>query len=760
MNLDRLCISFIFLHLPLLILPKQYLFSGLIFGGIIILTALWKRRFLLFLLGVFLSFAYFSVGKTVKNAEHTTAHKQKVEFKIQKILKQTDYQTAIARLNTGEKVYLNWQAEQPLQLHRYYQAELNLRPIFARQNIGNFDRKKWYFANHINMVSTVRKAELLEKNTDNSFRTGLLNKVKRKTENLPTQGLLLTLAFGERAWLKTEQWKIFQHTATAHLIAISGLHIALAMVFGLYLGKSVQWLCLKSEIKLLQKVGFSLYFTRILGFCIALGYSYLAGFAIPTVRALLAIAFVLLCQFFRKHYTAWQFWYRIVALLILLDPLTLLSDSFWLSILAVAGLILWYQIYPLNHFIKNGERIGSFKIGYFFLSLLHLQIGIWLIFLPVQLYFFEGISLFSLVANLLIVPLYSFLLVPIILFSLLTDKLFSSWELADYLAQLSLKLLERFSFFWFSLSYWQQWQLISVNLLILLLIYCKNRLLAPKKWGLAIAFSVLFNISFYLPKLLPQPKSEWLTFDVEQGLAMALIYERNKAVFYDTASSWKQADGSFNSMLKLEILPYLKRNGIEVEAIFLSHDDNDHSGGVIDLLTEYPKAKLISSSKISYQNKESESCIQGKQWQFGEWQLLAIYPTEVTERANNQDSCVILAKNNRYKILLTGDSGVKQERIFRQNLDEIDFLQVGHHGSKSSTGETLLAITQPKFAIISAGKWNPWKLPNKQVIDRLMRHNIETLNTAESGMIRVKFYQNKIEIEQARDRYSAWYRQK
>lgn len=758
MSLDRFCIALILFHLPILCLPKAFLFVGVVTGILVLILSVYLRSRLIAILGVLICVGYIQIIQVAKNVEKTTASKSSSEFKITKILKQTDYQTAIATLNTGESIYLNWQSEQPLLLEQAYQAELNLRPISARSNIGNFDRQRWYFANHINMTATVRKVETLAK-TDYTLRTNWLNKVKAETDALPTQGLLLALAFGERAWLKTELWEQFQHTATAHLIAISGLHIGLAMLFGVYLAKGVQWLCLKSEFRPLQAVGFSLYFARVMGFATAFGYSYLAGFAVPTVRALFAIAFVLLCQFLRRHYTPWQYWARIVALLILIDPLSLLSDSFWLSILAVANLILWYQYFPLGRFLNDEYSKKITKFHRLWLSLLHLQIGIWLIFSPVQLYFFEGISAFALLANLIIVPFYSFLLVPLILFTLLTDNLFLTWQLADYLAQFSLWLLEPFSNAWFALSHWQQWQLLSLNLLVLALLYCKLYRLAYKKWLSAVAVSLLFNLSFYLPKLFNQTQTEWIMFDVGQGLAMAFIYQQNKAVIYDTGSSWQSNDGSRNSMAKMEILPYLKRNGIEVEAVFLSHDDNDHSGGVVELLQAYPNARLISSSKVAYHNINPEPCMAGKEWQFGEWQLSALYPSKIVERAKNQDSCVILAKNARLQILLTGDSGVEQEHQFAHQLGKIDFLQVGHHGSKSSTSETLLAVTQPTFALISAGRWNPWKLPNQQIIERLNRNHISALNTTETGMIRVKFYPNSIEIEQARGAFSPWYKQ-
>ncbi|MEG9475668.1 DNA internalization-related competence protein ComEC/Rec2 [Mannheimia indoligenes] len=756
--LDRFCIAIFLFHLPILFLPKDGLLGGIAFGGMILFYGIFARTKLTFVLGVIICMSYFYIVQVAKNAENITASKQLTQFKISKILKQTDYQTAIATLQSGENIYLNWQAEQPLLLDQYYQAELNLRPLSTRSNIGNFDRQRWYFANYINMTATVRKVEQFVQ-TEKSFRTDRLNKVKAETESLSTQGLLLALAFGERAWLETKHWEQFQQTATAHLIAISGLHIGLAMLFGFYLAKSVQWLCLKSRLEWLQAVGFSLYFARAIGFLTAFVYSYLAGFAVPTVRALFAIAFVLLCQCLRRHYTAWQFWWRIVALLVVIDPLSLLSDSFWLSVLAVASLILWYQVFPLSRFISDGTRKKMTKFNRLWLSLLHLQTGIWLVFSPVQLYFFEGVSAFALLANLIIVPLYSFLLVPLILFSLLTDNLFATWQLADYLAQSSLWLLAPLSNAWITLSYWQQWQLLSLNLLVLLCLYCKLYGLAYKKWLSAIALSILFNLSFYLHKWAYQTKAEWIMFDVGQGLAMALIDEQNKAVIYDTGSSWQSNDGERNSMAKLEILPYLKRNGISVEAIFLSHDDNDHSGGVMDLLSAYPNARLISSSKVRYHNVEPEPCIQGKSWQFGKWYLSAIYPIHLVERAKNHDSCVILAKNDRLQILLTGDSGTEQERQFAPNVGKIDFLQVGHHGSKSSTSETLLVLTEPKYALISAGRWNAWKLPNKQVVERLRRKGIKVLNTAEVGMVRVKFYQDNTEIEQGREHYSAWYKQ-
>ncbi len=753
MQLDRFFIFLSLSFLPILWLPKQWLLQAVIFCLIFTILGILKRNLWLLVFGLLLSVNYLQILSIAKNAENQTAYKSRQQIEIIKILKQQEYQAAIAKLGNNKAIYLTWQTATPLLLNQRYQAELNFRSISGRSNIGNFDRQRWYFANHIEAIATVRKAELLAQE-DFPIRSQWLNRVFEQTVELPTQGLLLALAFGERAWLKAEQWQIFQQTATAHLIAISGLHIALAMWFGFWFAKVGQWLLLK--IGKLQAVGFCYIFPRIIGFAVAFAYSYLAGFALPTLRALLAISVLLACQLARRHYTASQLWWRIVTILLVLDPVAVLSDSFWLSILAVASLILWYHYFPLAKFHWLG-RTEKFKPLW---SLLHLQLGILLVFAPVQFFFFEGSSPFSFIANLLIVPLYSFLLVPLILFSLLTDNLLQTWLLADWLAQLSLWLIEPMSHYWWQLNQWQQWQILTANLLILLLIYWRNERKAPSFLWKGLGLIMLFNISFHLPKL-GEAKAEWVTFDVGQGLAQALVYRdtsgQKRAIFYDTGVGWGEGNNK-SSMAELEILPYLIRNGIELEAIFLSHDDNDHSGGVTSLLQKFPRARLLSSSHKMYLDKTPEACIKGKVWQFGDFHLKAIYPEHRVERAENRDSCIILVKFDRLQWILTGDTGVEQERIWANEAGPVDFLQIAHHGSQTSTSETLLAQTQPYLAIVSVGRWNPWKMPTKSVIERLERHQIPLLNTAKEGMIRVKFYAGNYHIEVARSKFISWYK--
>ena len=298
---------------------------------------------------------------------------------------------------------------------------------------------------------------------------------------------------------------------------------------------------------------------------------------------------------------------------------------------------------------------------------------------------------------------------------------------------------------------------MSLDLAILIGLYAwKNK--RKVYWlSLGIIVPLFYGLGYmaFMRASLPS----WITFDVGQGLAQALIYEtsgQKKAIFYDTGISWGEGASS-NNMAKLEILPYLQREGITVEAIFLSHDDNDHAGGVETLLQHYPHARLISSSQKRYAGYQPESCVAGKSWQFGHFQLQAIYPAQTVLMAKNQDSCVLLVSIRHFRWLLTGDSGAIQEREWSENVGQVDFLQVPHHGSKTSSSEALLQQTKPRVAIISSGRWNPWKMPNKQVIERLNLHGVQTLNTAEVGMVKIEFAQAQAKLTTARHKNSPWY---
>ena len=696
-----------------------------------------------------------------------------LDLHISEILHQQDYQMLVATASLfdgkAQQIFINWKAPEKPQVGEIWRADVKLRPISARLNHGGFDRQQWYFSKRIIAIGNVKSA--VKMSEDFSYRMHFLQNSLKQTEGLFLQGLLIALAFGERAWLDNKTWLIYQQTNTAHLIAISGLHIGLAMGIGFFFARFLQF-ALPTRV-------ISPWFPLCFGVLIALGYAYLAGFSLPTFRAMMALLFIAILQFSRRYYMPLQMLCLVVAFLLFCDPLMPLSVSFWLSIGAVTCLIVWYRYVPLSTIEWRHQKLSR-KVRWI-LGLFHLQIGLLILFTPIQLFFFNSLALNGFLANLIAVPLYSFVLVPLILFAVLTHGAFSSWHLANAIAQGITQCLRVFQ---------DSYVPISINLSLILTAFLSlvfggvlyglyfasqaqtkntplkssrfftlnHTILSAKEYkqallGIILIFSICMSTLGY--RYFTKPKWQLDTLDVGQGLA-TLIVKEGKGVLYDTGPAWQNGIGA-SSMAELEILPYLQREGIELETLILSHDDNDHSGGAKAILAAYPDIELITPSRKNYGKTHRTFCLQGKQWQWRGLDFKVLSPTQITDRAENPQSCVILLTDGQYKILLTGDADVATERAFAENIGKINVLQVGHHGSKTSTGEFLLVQTKPDIALISSGRWNAWNFPHSTVIERLNRSQSAVENTAISGHIRLNFTEKGIEIEKARGDFSPWF---
>ena len=777
LNLITLVILLIVADLTLLFLPQSWLLPWqvalVIAFALIFLFIFLRRNFLVFLAFFIISLGYIhhSALSLLQEAQSITAQKQVVTFEIQEILHQQDYQTLIATATLtddlrAQRIFLNWKAKEVPQLSEIWQAEISLRPLSARLNFGGFDRQQWYFSKGITAVGTVKSAVKIA--DISSLRAEKLQQVKKQTEGLSLQGLLIALAFGERAWLDKTTWSIYQQTNTAHLIAISGLHIGLAMGIGFYLARVVQ--------VFLPTRFIHPYFPLVFGVLFALIYAYLAGFSVPTFRAISALVFVFFVQIMRRHYSPLQLFTLVIGFLLLCDPLMPLSVSFWLSCGAVGCLIVWYRYVPFSLF-QWKNRPFSPKVRWI-LSLFHLQFGLLLFFTPLQLFLFNGLSLSGFLANLIAVPLYSFFLVPLILFAVFTNGAVFSWQLANKLAEGITWLISFFQGNWFNVSFNLALFLTAlcagIFMLIIWSIYREPKVLSSIRQIKRARFFTL-NLSkpllkndrinvlrcsfgimslcfmILLFKQLSKPIWQVDTLDVGQGLA-TLIVKNGKGILYDTGPAWQGGN-----MAELEILPYLQREGITLEKLILSHDDNDHAGGASTILKAYPNVEFITPSRKNYGENHRTFCTAGRDWDWQGLHFQILSPHSIVERADNPHSCVILVDDGKHSVLLTGDAETKNEQIFARTLGKIDVLQVGHHGSKTSTSEYLLSQVRPDIAIISSGRWNPWKFPHYSVIERLHRYKSAVENTAISGQVRVNFFKDRLEIQQARTEFSPWY---
>ena len=159
-----------------------------------------------------LAYAHSPALSLLGQAEKISSLPNKVtlDLHISEILHQQDYQTLVATTSLfdgkEQQIFINWKAPEKPQVGEIWRADVKLRPISARLNHGGFDRQQWYFSKRIIAVGNVKSAVKIGE--DFSYRTHFLQNSLKQTEGLSLQGLLIALAFGERAWLDNTTWLI------------------------------------------------------------------------------------------------------------------------------------------------------------------------------------------------------------------------------------------------------------------------------------------------------------------------------------------------------------------------------------------------------------------------------------------------------------------------------------------------------------------------------------------------------------------------
>lgn len=641
-----------------------------------------------------------------------------------------------------------------LQQGQIAQLKVKFKPAHGLANLGSFSYQTWLNSNNISATGYVindKNNKLLA--SSSTVRQQLFNRYQQILPSHELTPLLLALGFGSRSELNQKLWQVLQATGTGHLIAISGLHIGLVAsgsyffimliirglprsVFGSYNGFQVL------NIRYVA-IGASLF--------IAFSYGYLAGFSLPTVRALL-----MLCLYWSTRLLAIKLsvkrWLLITLfLLTVTTPFSLFTASFWLSVYAVT--IIFLALWRFKSFISTGNKLFRFIKG-----LMVIQISLTFMLLPISAIFFQKISLISLFANIIAVPWMSFVSIPLCLLSVLLIPI--SENLANFCILLC---IESIQIVWRYLSYLsnQSWALISltnfdVQLLVILGVLANFYLFFQPKFTLSLkqGTSIIIGVGLVIgttsfshlneQKHLPITKQStgkvtghksWqlVVFDVGQGLSI-LIQHQGKAILYDTGASYRSG---FN-MVDAVVAPYLRYAGIKhLDKVILSHSDNDHAGGLIRLQQSISIDELVYNTE---QYDHATTCIQGKNLAWQGLTLEMLWPEKPLGKEND-DSCVVLISDGNHKVLLTGDISAKVEAKLIQQYPQlrVDILVVPHHGSKTSSSNAFIKQLQPKLAIVSAGFLNRWYMPVKDVIKRYDEHNIELVNSAEAGQIIINF---------------------
>jgi competence protein ComEC len=532
--------------------------------------------------------------------------------------------------------------------------------------------------------------------------------------------LLQAFSVGDTRGLSQRDWEVARANGIPHLIAISGFHVGVAAVFGVWLVAALY----------LLRPGLALRLPRVqaqaAGALLAAGvYSALAGFGLPTVRTLLMIAVVALARCSRRGGHGAQSLALALVAILLFDPLAVLAAGFWLSFTGVALLMLCLQ--------SRGRGLRAFlhELG---AGQLLMTISL----LPLTLWFFGEASLVGALSNLVAVPFVSFVIVPCALLGMLCLGLCPPlatpvlW-LAAQLAHAQWWLLERMAA-WPG-AHWYLPQLAPWSLLLATL--GALWLFLPRGVPLRALGLLLFLPLLWPPA--PQPVAgtfEAWVLDVGQGLSV-LLRTRDHTLLYDTGARYP----SGFDLGEAAVLPAIHALGISrLDTLVVSHADNDHAGGAPAVVAAFPQARRYAGEP-ERMPMPMDACAAGQAWDWDGVRFRMLSPAPGVTGKSNDRSCVLLVEGEGGSLLLTGDITAKVEPQVAAALGDgpAPVLLVPHHGSKTSSSADFIDAVDPSLAIVSAGWRNRFGHPKPEVMERYADAGVPVLNTADSGAIGVEF---------------------
>lgn len=618
-----------------------------------------------------------------------------------------------------------------------WQFKVRMKRPYSFMNSGGFDYEAWMFRQGIKATGYVKKSALNKKikNTNQFFiekqRYKIASQLKQQLDN-PILGLVLALSLGERSQLNAGQWQVLTQTGTNHLIAISGLHLGLIAGFIYFIAYFI-W---RQFYFLTQRLP-APYFASLAAFVGAIIYALLSGFALPAQRAIIMLG-VLFFSIIQPKRMLISNVISIAAILILiLDPFAVIAVDFYLSFMAVM-FILYLTRFRVNKQYKLTKWIV-------------LQCLLSLCLVPILILWFKQIPLYSVIANLVAIPIIGFLIVPLSLIALIF--LFVSPVLAETLYAL-IETIYAWLWSWLAFLSELNYSVIAIaspNLISLFLVLVGVLILTMPR-GLPARYLGIF---FFLPLLFPMKELfkdgefEFVLLDVGQGLS-AVVQTQNHTLLYDAGARFSERFNTGDAVVK----PYLRQKGVRDLSMFIvSHGDNDHIGGANAVINNFRINQIISSVPEKLAGEKAEHCGEGQLWQWDDVDFEMLSLASATGLSGNNASCVLKVSSKYGSVLLTGDIEKEAEAVlvnkYRKKLIS-DILLVPHHGSKTSSTKAFISAVSPEYAFIPAGYKNRFGFPKQDIMARYDTFSVKTYISHETGELSAKFFKTGLQINEFR----------
>ncbi|HEY8252066.1 MAG TPA: DNA internalization-related competence protein ComEC/Rec2 [Burkholderiales bacterium] len=609
---------------------------------------------------------------------------------------------------------------------------VRLRRPHGHVNPYGFDYEAWLLERGVGATGYVRqRGEQRRVGFRNSFfdrvekaREAVRDRFQARLGATPAAGILAALAVGDQRAISAEEWRLFNRTGVTHLMSISGLHVTLVSGLAAWL-VAFGWRRVPTAVVRLPARKAA----AAAAIAAALGYTLLAGFAVPAQRTFYMVSVVAAALWCGRIASPARTLALALAVVVAADPWAPLAPGLWLSFAAVA--LIFYVASNEWRPAQWGRMQWAITVG----------------LAPAALLLFGQVSVAGPLANAVAIPVVSVIVTPLALLAVVLplDLLL---EAATWLVEWLLRFLE-----WCAALPGALWQQHVPSLWAAALAMAGAVwILAPRGVPWRAGGLALMAPALSLAPAAPAVGEAWITaLDVGQGLAV-VVRTANRTLLYDAGPAYGPEADSGGRI----VVPMLRGAGVRgVDMMVLSHEDTDHLGGALTVLETLEVRSLASSLARSHALNSlvatAGRCAAGSSWEWDgvRFEFLHPQPGWETARRNNQ-SCVLHIAAGGGSILLTGDIERAAESALAGTIPKADVLVVPHHGSRTSSSAEFIAAVGPRWAVVPAGYRNRFGHPAREVLERYASARVPVLRTDLDGAVSVVLQPDRVRVQSER----------
>jgi competence protein ComEC len=636
----------------------------------------------------------------------------------------------------------------PVRPGERWRLTVRLRLPHGNANPHGFDYEAWLLERGMGATGYVRPRGERIRLTEMVYRPGYA--IERLRERIRTKlwdalpehryaGVVIALAIGDQRAIETVDWETFTRTGVGHLMSISGLHVtmvsglAAAIVLWVWRRRPRFGLALPAP-----KAAAAAAFVTALTRCSR-------GSRCPAQRTLYMIAVVAVALWLDRLQSSSRVLAIALAVVLLADPWAVVSPGFWLSFAAVA-LMLYVGASRLRdqHWALAWGRV---------------QWAITIGLAPLLLVLFQQVSAVSPVANAIAIPVVSFVVTPL---AILAAVIPGAW-LAELAHAVLLALMPALG--WLGRLPGATWQSHARRSGPRRSRSSGSRVLSRRAACRRYAAPLLCLPMFALRPAAPDAGAAWITFlDVGQGLA-ALVRTKDHVVLYDAGPAYGP-DADAGSRV---VVPFLRGEGLtRLDALVVTHDDADHSGGAVSVMRTIPVDVLWSSLAEAHPARGLAPvrlpCRAGARWERDGVRFTLLHPATASYDdpwlKPNSRSCVLRVETRHGAVLLTGDIEERDERLLLAAGGELEAatLLAPHHGSGTSSSAAFLGAVRPVHAVFTVGYRNRFGHPKEAVLARYAAAGASVWRTDRDGAVTVKLEEGGTTVGRYRERSPRYWR--